>query len=183
MTQKKKVFSGVLFDIYQWEQKQFDGSVQTFEMADRVNSALVIPTIEDQIIIAHQMQPHKKERYYGFIGGMVPRSVEESDHARVELLEETGMHSDDRSHRKTYIASSKLDRQTHVFIARNCQKITEQYLDPGGEIIEPKTVSFDEFIELICTEHITLPHLRADILQMKIDGMLDTFKDYIFTGK
>ncbi|USN57285.1 MAG: NUDIX domain-containing protein [Candidatus Peribacteria bacterium] len=182
MTVKKKVFSGVLFDIYQREQEQFDGSIKTFELADRVNSALVIPTVGDQILVAYQTQPSKDYRYYGFVGGMVPRGVEESAQAREELLEETGMSSDDRSLWKIYTASTKLDRQTHIYVARDCQRIAEPHLDPGGEKIEVRAVSFDEFVDLICTDQLPLTHMRADLLQMKFDGTLDQFRDFIFHG-
>lgn len=180
MTQKTKVFSGILFDIYQREQEQFDGSIKTFEMADRINSALVIPTIRDQILVAYQTQPSKDYRYYWLIGGMVPRWVEESHQAQEELLEETGMTSDNRELRKIHTASTKLDRQTHIYIARDCYQIAEQHLDPGWEKIEIKAVSFDEFVELICSEKLGHAHLRADILQMKVDGSLSDFRKLIF---
>lgn len=30
--QAKKVFTGQIFDVYQWEQEMYDGSFETFEM-------------------------------------------------------------------------------------------------------------------------------------------------------
>ena len=35
-----------------------------------------------------------------------------------------------------------------VYIARNCEKISEQHLDPG-EKIEVMEVTFDEFLDLV----------------------------------
>ncbi len=33
----KRVFKGIIFDVYQWQQKMFDGSKETFEMLKRAN--------------------------------------------------------------------------------------------------------------------------------------------------
>ena len=47
----KKVFEGVLFDVYQWEQECFDGSHATFEAVERLGSVNVIPVVGDKILI------------------------------------------------------------------------------------------------------------------------------------
>ncbi|MEI7603954.1 MAG: hypothetical protein WCJ19_02970 [bacterium] len=41
-----KVFSGVIFDVYQWQQLQFDGTYATFEKIKRNDVALVIPIMD-----------------------------------------------------------------------------------------------------------------------------------------
>lgn len=47
----KKVFSGQIYDIYQWQQKMFDGSIETFEAAQRENVVTIIPIIDDTILV------------------------------------------------------------------------------------------------------------------------------------
>ena len=44
----KKVFSGVMFDVYQWEQEMYDGSTATFEKLTRPDTAQVIPVTKRQ---------------------------------------------------------------------------------------------------------------------------------------
>jgi ADP-ribose pyrophosphatase len=41
----KKVFDGIIFDIYQWEQEQFDGTIKTFEKAKRPDTVVVFPVL------------------------------------------------------------------------------------------------------------------------------------------
>ena len=50
----KKVFEGVIFDIYQWQQEMYDGSTATFEMLDRDNTIQVIATMDDKIILINE---------------------------------------------------------------------------------------------------------------------------------
>jgi hypothetical protein len=53
-----KVFEGVIFDVYQWEQEMFDGSKATFEMVKRPYTVEVIPVmIDGTIAIAYEQQP------------------------------------------------------------------------------------------------------------------------------
>ena len=56
----KRVFHGVLHDVYQWKQKLFDGSSSTFEMIVRQPSTEIIATIGNKIIILEQQQPGRK---------------------------------------------------------------------------------------------------------------------------
>ena len=44
----KKVFNGILFDVYQWKQKMFDNSIKTFEMLKRKSS------LQGEIDLIHQ---------------------------------------------------------------------------------------------------------------------------------
>ena len=49
--QAKRVFKGMIFDVYQWEQEMYDGSTHTFEKIIRPDTVLVIPVTEDGKII------------------------------------------------------------------------------------------------------------------------------------
>ncbi len=40
-----KVFSGVIFDVYQWEQELFNGNVSTFEALRRPSTVIIIPVV------------------------------------------------------------------------------------------------------------------------------------------
>ena len=45
----KKVFQGIIFDVYQWEQKLFDGTVATFEKLKRPDIDIVLCQAEQPI--------------------------------------------------------------------------------------------------------------------------------------
>ncbi len=146
----KKVFSGVIWDIYQWEQEMFDGSFKTFEMAYRHNSVAIIPIVGDKILIQKEKHPHWTESKLAIPAG-------ESDHpgippiedAKRELLEETGYASDNWILWKETIESQKLHWPIRVFIARDCVDTGETNPDTGGEQIETMLVDFDEFLKLV----------------------------------
>lgn len=54
----EKVFSGIRFDTYQWEQERFDGTSTTFEMIARSPGALTIATTPDgKILLLEDQHP------------------------------------------------------------------------------------------------------------------------------
>src|SRR3989344_9686996 len=86
----KRVFKGVLFDVYQWEQKMFDGSTAIFEKLKRPDTVVVFPVLPDgRIILTEQEQPGK-EAFIGATGGRVDVGEEILQTAHRELLEESG---------------------------------------------------------------------------------------------
>ena len=53
----KKVFNGILYDVYHWQQELFDGSSATYEKLKVKDVVSVIPVTEDRkILITHQKQ-------------------------------------------------------------------------------------------------------------------------------
>ena len=59
----KKVFTGKLFDVYQWEQELFDGSTTTFEKVKTKDIVSIIPvTTDGKIMICKQKQPATESR-------------------------------------------------------------------------------------------------------------------------
>ena len=67
----KRVFKGVIFDIYQLEQEMFDGSRAIFEKLKRPDTVVVFPVLPDgKIILTEQEQPGT-ELFIGATGGRV----------------------------------------------------------------------------------------------------------------
>lgn len=177
----KKVFEGVLFDIYQWPQKMFDGSIHTFEGIKRQNTVLIIPTIHNHVVVTHQKQPDKPDYYYSLLGGRQEKNEEPLETAKRELLEESGLQSQDWELYKIYDNLSKFDWELYLFIARNCKKVAEQKLDPG-EIIELIEISFEEFVNLHSNEMFWGGEITIDILKMQLNPeLLDKFKKKILS--
>lgn len=67
----KKVFSGVLFDTYQWEQKMYDGSTAVFEKLKRPDTVVVFPVLGDGTVVLTEQEQPGKEPFIGAAGGRV----------------------------------------------------------------------------------------------------------------
>lgn len=144
----KRVFKGVLFDVYQWEQELFDGSFATFEMVNRSDGVVVFPILEDgSILLIKDSQPHREEILTAPTGGVdIGETPEEA--ARRELREETGYEPQELQLVATRPNSDRnFDMALYVFIGYSCKKVTEPDERPGEKII-PFPVSFDELIRL-----------------------------------
>lgn len=143
----KRVFKGIIFDVWQWEQKMFDGTVEIFEKLRRADTALVIAVVGDKILIQEQEQPAKFGPFLSLPGGRLEEGEEPLDGAKREFLEETGYVSDDWELWKQFSPFSKTIWTVYIYIARNCRKEAEQTLD-AGEKISLRLIDFEEFLML-----------------------------------
>lgn len=137
----KKVFTGVIYDIWQWQQELFDGSYTTFEMASRADVVSVIPIIGDELVILHEEQPSHPPRT-GFPGGHIDPGETPLQAAVRELHEETGMvFKNLKLVMVEDIGGGKLDWTAYRFIATGYIRTDEPHIDPG-EKIEVEQVPF-----------------------------------------
>ncbi len=167
--QAKKVFGGMIFDIYQWEQPMYDGTTHTFERLKRPDTVIIIPVTEDgKIIICDQEQP-AREPFLSMIGGQIDEGEDPLAAGKRELLEETGYASGDWVLYDRIQPFTKMEWEIFTYVARGCKKVAEQNLD-GGEKIELKFVDFDEFIELLATRQLPDIHLTVNALEAKLDS-------------
>src|SRR3989338_1314029 len=174
----KKVFSGEIFDVYQWEQVLFDGTTAVFEMLKRPNSVEVIATSGDKILVAEEEQPGRPP-FYTLVGGRQEVGEPPEDAGKRELLEESGCASNDWELYKEFQPTSKIDWSVYIYIARNCQKTHEPSLD-AGEKINILSLSFDDFVELATHENFRSKELTTDILKMRLmPGELEKFRQRI----
>ncbi len=175
----KLAFKGKIFDVYQWEQKLYDGSFATFEALKRPGTIQIIPTRGDKVLLSYEEQP-SKPLGFTFLGGRSEEGEEPLVTAKRELLEETGMESSDWELLKFYENQGKIEWNTYLFAARNCKKVAEPNLDPG-EKIEIKKVSFDEFLDIVSGEKFWGRDIANDILRMRLDPKkLEEFKKKLF---
>lgn len=143
----KKVFKGVLFDAYQWEQEMFDGSKATFEKLKRPDTVVVFPVLADgKIILTEQEQPGKIP-FIGATGGRVDEGEDILTAAKRELLEESGYEAEEFILWDAQHPVSKIDWVVYTFIAKGLKKVADMHLD-AGEKIKLLYLTFDELIEV-----------------------------------
>ncbi|HEX8931777.1 MAG TPA: NUDIX hydrolase [Patescibacteria group bacterium] len=175
----QKVFQGVIFSVYQWQQQMFDGTTEIFEMLKRPNTIEIIATQGDKILLSRQSQP-TKHNYYALFGGRAEENEEPLVTAQRELLEESGLVSDDWELIKIYQPMHKIDWEIYLFVARNCKKIGEPDLDPG-ERIETISCSFSEFVKIVEHDDYWGIHLTLDLFKMQQEKTLDIFKNRLLS--
>ncbi|MCL5435557.1 MAG: NUDIX hydrolase [Patescibacteria group bacterium] len=164
----RKVFSGEIYDVYQWPQKMFDGSTVTFERLKRPDTVSIIPVTQDgKIIVAYEEQPSLKP-VTTTIAGRVELDEDILAAAKRELLEETGYQAPDWGLLHAYQPMTKTEWVIFTFVARGCKKVAEQNLDPG-EKIKLKFVSFNKFIEMAARGDFGEHELKIMALEAKLD--------------
>jgi 8-oxo-dGTP pyrophosphatase MutT (NUDIX family) len=160
----KKVFSGILYDVYHWQQVLFDGSTTTYEKLKGQDVVSVIPVTEDgKILITHQQQPGTGE-FITNAGGRVENGEDPLEAIKRELLEETGYVSEDYILWKAFQPSPRIEQVIYIFIARNCIKVSEQNLD-AGEKIELELVSFEAFTQIAISDSYNDKDIKMEFLK------------------
>lgn len=168
----KRVFKGVLFDVYQWNQRLYDGSSATFERVVRKQKTVsVIATVGDKIITLVEEQPGRS-LYPAIPGGAVEDGETVRDGAKRELLEESGYRAASLSLFIEGRTGQTIFYHDHVFIARNCKYAKPLKLDPG-ERIAVRLSTFEEFLGL-CRNPKFTP--QRDLRIMMYEALFDSRK-------
>jgi ADP-ribose pyrophosphatase len=167
----RKVFSGVLFDVYQWEQTMFDGSARVFEKIvrrqDSVN--IIAVTTGGKIILQREEQPGARP-FIGTPGGRVDPGEDPLGAAKRELLEETGYEAAP-GHWSLWRAeqpASKIDWAVFTFIATGCRPVGKQAHE-AGEKIDLMLVDYDKFLNLMDHPEFRDTELAMEVLKLRAD--------------
>jgi ADP-ribose pyrophosphatase len=178
----QKVFEGVLYDVYQWPQKLYDGTTVTYERLNRQDTAIVIGiTPDNQILLVDEEQPHIA-RGIKLVAGKIDPGETPEDAAKRELLEETGYQA--KSLHLWYQSNPdvNVDWTVYTYIAKNVIQVATQQLE-GGEKITPKLVSFEQFLDIVSAEKFRGLELKTRILEAKLmPEKMSELKKLLTTG-
>ncbi len=173
----KRVFAGIVYDVYQWKETNFDGTPATFEAVKRHDSVQIMPTTRKKVFVGREEQPGRKP-FYSFFGGRVEKGETPLAAAKRELAEESGMVSDDWVLIETYHVPGRIEWRVHYYVARNARAAHKQQLDPGERIMV-MPVSFTKFIKLLAH-----PEFRGtERVRLWLTGGLDRTKLAAFKKK
>lgn len=176
----KRVFNGIIFEVYTWQQKGFNGKYETYERIKRVDTVQIIATKSNKILLALQKQPMMPLQY-SFLGGRANKNEKPLKAAKRELLEEAGMISKKWELVKVYEPHDKILWNIYLFLAKNCKKVANPKLDPG-EKIKMKELTFNQFIKISSSEKFRFANFSNDILRMRLNkSKLNQFKKLLFS--
>ena len=169
----KKVFSGIIFDVYQWKQEMFDGTYKTFEMLKRPDTVNIIMVNEHgKILLAREQQPGKRETLGGF-GGRVDQGEDILSAGKRELLEETGYVADKFELWFQISPSEKIEWTIYIYIAKGLKQTNQKNLE-SGEKIDIYEVTFEEFVN----KTIYLANFRDQELALQVMKMKKNIKNF-----
>lgn len=174
----ERVFKGDRFDVYQWQQKMFDGSTATFETVKRNDTVIVIPVIGEDVVLVNEMQPHWDKPGMTLVAGMVHSDEDLESAARRELEEETGLIFDNYYLVHVDGLATSIEWFAYTFIAIGYSGQKDKSLDPGekNEVIR---ISQENLIEKVQKKELLYSaRFIEDLIVMdKLDDLRDAFKN------
>lgn len=139
----RRVFKGIMYDVYHWPQKLYDGSTATFEMLWRQDTVKVFAIKDGKIIVLDEEQPGIP-RNFALPGGRhdVPDETE-LECARREVKEETGLTFKNWKLIDVKQLSIEIDWCMYLFVAWDAAGQEDAHQD-AGEKITARTMTYDE---------------------------------------
>ena len=168
--QAKRVFEGVLFDIWQWEQEQYDGNRAKYECLTRQDTVTTIGFLDPEtVLLTRQEQSGRETAFLDFPGGRVEGNESHEDAARREFLEETGL-TIGRIWPFRYVEHRGSARfaQT-VFVAADLRDhVKERHLDPG-ERVEILRTQWDDAVRMCLNHELRQAEVMLAVLALAFD--------------
>jgi ADP-ribose pyrophosphatase len=129
----KKVFTGKIFDVYQWPQTLFDGTTATFEMLRRPDTILFLCIKDDKLVLVDEMQPGRP-RFVRVPGGRVDPGEDWLSTAQRECSEELGMTFKEWRLVSVRQPVAKIEWFVAVYIASDFVEQYAPHIDAGEQI-------------------------------------------------
>lgn len=156
-------------DLWQWEQKMFDGTAETFECTTRPDTVAVIPFLDAKtVLLTRQEQPHKKDPFIDVPGGRVDGDEAMEAAIRRELREETGYQTDRllEWHRFPNIGLNRYE--SGLFLATGLHDGFGVHRD-AGEKIELLPTPWGVVVQMCLKRQLRQPNIMLAVLAMEYD--------------
>jgi len=178
----ERVFKGVIFDVYQWPQKMFDGNTQTFEMLRRPDTVQILVVRDKQILLVEDEQPGRTIRTH-FPGGRADdHEPDWQTAAKRELLEETGLQCANWRLIDSYQPIVKIEWFAPIFLATDITHQGRQNVDADGEKITLQWQDFNTVrANVLSGQEQTMQYLMPFFNRIKTLGELLALPE--FKGK
>ena len=143
-----KVFSGVIHDVYHWQQPMYDGTIATFEMLKRTSSVIMLGVLDDEQVIVLQQEQPDRPLHWTLPAGRIDDGEDPITAAKREMQEETGYEFTDWKLVHIEQFHNKFEWFGYFFVATNVASQSGQKLD-GGEKITVHQMLYSELVQLI----------------------------------
>lgn len=178
----ERVFKGVLFDIYQWQQEMFDGSFATFEAVKRKDLVCIIAiTSDNRFLVNYEEQPNV-DPFMSMPKGRIEEGEDYLGAAKRELREETGHTSQKWETLRVVdiLGTNKIEWDAHYFIARDVEETESIQLDPGEKITTVK-LTLEEMLDKLEDPSWRIDDFSNRLKMIKDDPeKLEDFRKEIF---
>ena len=130
----KRVFTGVIFDVYQWPQQLYDGSEAIFEMLKRPDTVTFVCIKDGKLVFITDEQPNRKA-VTRLPGGRVDTGESWLAAAQRECSEELGMAF--RNWRLIAVRQpvAKIEWFVATYVATDLLDEHAPHADPGEKIV------------------------------------------------
>jgi ADP-ribose pyrophosphatase len=174
----KLVFKGQRIGVYQWNQEMFDGSTAIFEGIKYQSHAGTIAVTSHKTILLQREEQPNLGKFINIPGGGIDEGEDILSAVKREMLEESGYVSDNWEFLFSKSSSDRSNSAGYYFIARDIFKIQDNKLDIG-EKVEVFEVSFEEFVEIVCTDQFRDKDIKMLVLQAYKNNTLEDLKNQI----
>jgi ADP-ribose pyrophosphatase len=167
------VFSGNIFDVYQWPQTLFDGSPAVFEMLRRPDTVNVLCIVDDHLLVLDDEQPYTGSRKTLPGGRVDPEDSDIVAAAQREVREETGYAFRNWRLLEVTQPHAKIEWFVYILVAWDVTGHDEPKLDAGEKIsVHSLTLGEVQTLALAKTGHMDY---IADLVQglESVEQLLD----------
>ena len=168
-TGRELMYQGAILEVYKDHMEFANGNTEDWDFIHHNGAAAVVPVLDDGCLLMVSQYRNALERDTLEIpAGKLDAADEKGrECAKRELEEETGYRSRKWIYLgKTVESPAKLTNYMYIYLAEECEKVSDQKLD-YGEDIDVLEVEFDDAIGMIMSNQIICSSSIGAILKVE----------------